>query len=835
LTVGRLAHARVRQRQLMAIAPLVAVAYPVACAALGGPLDAQLPFAIIPVGLAGWVFRIRAGVVVALLELAAVISIGSGRATIDPGLIPIALLLVAVGIAVGYLRNVREVLTQQAREAEALAEATGVLVAGAAARETMQGILSAAVGVVPSTVAAFVVSNATGDMLHVAATLGGPLEYIGRPYPVTTGVTGRAWRTGVIERIDDVLRDSDYIGVRHTSLCALLVPIIRDGRTRGVLYFERDSQQPYTPRDVRIMRALADHAWIALRSEERSHALVAATDRFAAAFGAAPSGLIISTLPDGRIVDANDAFLTLVHRTRLEVIGQTTGELGLTDAETSTRLGAIFARDGRLSSVSVQTDRLGSTTRHFLVSSEIADIGGERHVVTSTTDVTQAKLAALANEQLALYDVLTGLPNRNLFARRVGEALAVATVAGRAMAVLIIDLDHFKDVNDTFGHGTGDELLRAVGERIRAVVPKEETAARLGGDEFAILLDGSALAALRVADNIRRTLEAPFDLEGHAVGVSASIGISFFPEHGDNESALLKHADVALYAAKATGGGAMVYAAAFDAHSPARLALAAELQLAIARNELLLHYQPIVALRPWRCTGVEALVRWPHTDRGLIPPADFIPTAERSGLIKPLTDWVVGRALAQGRHWSSSGDPLEMSMNISMRNLLDPTLPDVVGRHILDNAIDPSRVCLEITESVAMADPERTVGVLTRLRDIGVRLAIDDFGTGQSSLAYLRRLPVQTLKIDRSFIAGLTKDDASRSIVRATIEVGHALGLVVTAEGVEDSAQLVALQELGCDNAQGYFIARPMSGPEVPAWLAAHPANALERARPTPA
>src|SRR4029077_19688382 len=272
-------------------------------------------------------------------------------------------------------------------------------------------------------------------------------------------------------------------------------------------------------------------------------------------------------------------------------------------------------------------------------------------------------------------------------------------------------------------------------------------------------------------------------LEGHAIGISASIGISFFPEHGDTESALLQRADIALYGAKATGGGTMVYAAALDAHSPARLALTAELQRAIAADELVLHYQPVVALRAGQCNGVEALVRWPHPERGLVPPADFIPAAERSGLIKPLTEWVVGRALARARDWRVGPELVDIAVNISMRNLLDPNLPGNVARHIADLGIEPARVCLELTESIAMADPERTIGVLMQLHDIDVHIAIDDFAPGPSSLAYLRRLPVHALKIDRTFIAGLAHDSVRRSIVYNTVNLLPSLALSVRVHG----------------------------------------------------
>ena len=808
---------------------LVAAGYPLAFALLYGDFGPEtLPFAIIPVGLAAWVFRVRAALAFAAFELLAgsavlkLNDVAGSNGVIVQDEIPTVMLVLIVAVSIGHLRNVRDDLMHRAREAEALTGATAALVAGAAAQETLHGILTAAMGVVPSSVAAFVVPDAATGGLRVAAMLGNSDELIGRTYPSTEGISGRAWRTGEIQRVDDVTKDPSYLSWTSSSRSALAVPVARDGVKRGILYLEDEALARYTSRDVRVMSMLVGHAWIALRAEEGRQALGVATDRFAAAFGAAPSGLIISTIPDNKIVDANAAFLALIGRSRAEVVGQTTRALGLIDAESAARIGERFARDGRLTSATVQTDWLGGVVRHFLVSAEIADIGGEPHVITSITEVTEAKQAALDNERLALYDLLTDLPNRNLFARRVEDALVAAARTGRPVAVLLIDLDHFKDVNDTFGHRFGDLLLRAVGTRIRAVLPAQETVARLGGDEFAILLDAGAPDALRVAESIRRSLVATVELEGHAIGISASIGISFFPEHGQTETVLLQRADIALYAAKATGGGTTVYAAALDAHSPARLALTAELQRAIAADELVLHYQPVVALRAGGRTGVEGLVRWSHPDRGLISPADFIPAAERSGLIKPLTEWVLGRAIAQARDWRAGDDAVQIAVNISMRNLLDPVLPDRVARHIADNTIDPKRVCLEITESVAMADPERTLGVLMRLHDIGVRLAIDDFGTGQSSLAYLRRLPVQILKIDKSFIAGLVEDDTSASIVKATIDVGHALGLAVVAEGVEDERQLLAVRALGCDHAQGFLIARPMSDSDIPGWLAAH-------------
>jgi predicted signal transduction protein with EAL and GGDEF domain len=310
------------------------------------------------------------------------------------------------------------------------------------------------------------------------------------------------------------------------------------------------------------------------------------------------------------------------------------------------------------------------------------------------------------------------------------------------------------------------------------------------------------------------TLGSPNEEE---IRIARTLGVSFFPEHGDTESALLRRADIALYAAKARGGGTMVYAAALDAHSPARLALTAQLQRAVATNELLLHYQPVVA-RAGGHTGVEAFVRWRHPDRGLSPPADFIPTAERSGLIKPLTEWVVGQAIWQRRDWCIGQDELQIAVNISMRNRLDPILR-TASPNISPTAIDPSRLRLEITESVAMANPEQTLGVPMRLHDIGVRIAIDDLGTGHSSLAHLRRLPVQTLKIDRTFIAGFGDDDEAERMSQLDRRLD---------DRSRGGAAAAGAPRARLRPRPGLFIARPMSAAEVPIWIAAHPAVPYE-------
>ncbi len=422
---------------------------------------------------------------------------------------------------------------------------------------------------------------------------------------------------------------------------------------------------------------------------------------------------------------------------------------------------------------------------------------------------------------LALFDALTDLPNRSLLHDRLTQALAQARRDRGHVALLVMDLDRFKEVNDSFGHHAGDELLRQIGPRLAAPLRETDTVARLGGDEFAVLLPAADAAAARdVASRVLRSLAQPFVVEGQALDVGASIGIAIAPDHGDEAAVLLQHADVAMYAAKRALGSFALYATEDEENGAERLALMAELRRAIERDELLLQYQPIVELRSGELRGLEALVRWPHPQRGLIPPGAFIGLAERSGLIRQLSLWVLDAGLRQARAWHDDGMRVPISLNLSMRNLLDPQLPDVVAGLLVRSRVDPKLVTFEITEGALMADQDRAARTVAALRDIGVRIAIDDFGTGYSSLAYLARLAVDEVKIDRSFIAHLTTDPSSAAIIRATIELAHTLRFTVVAEGVEDEITREELTRLGVDSMQGYLISRPMDAAVVPTWVA---------------
>ena len=415
-------------------------------------------------------------------------------------------------------------------------------------------------------------------------------------------------------------------------------------------------------------------------------------------------------------------------------------------------------------------------------------------------------------QRRADYDDLTGLPNRTLFRRQLGEALHAGDLDA---VVLLLDVDHFKEVNDALGHELGDELLRGIGERLAALCD-DETVARLGGDEFAILLrHGSAAQAEAFAARIHDALEQPFELGGFSLEVAASVGIAVFGEHGEDADALLQHADVAMYIAKGARAGTAVYSAEQDTNDAERLALAGELRRAIEQEELVVHYQPKADLQNGRIVGVEALVRWIHPERGFIPPDRFIGIAERTGLIKPLSRYVLRVAIDQCAAWAADGLDLHVAVNLTIPDLLDLELPDRIAAMLAGAGVPADRLELEVTESTILADPFRVRHVIDRLNELGIGLAIDDFGTGYSSLAYLKQLPVQTIKIDRSFVMDMLESESDAAIVRSTIDLARNLGLRVVAEGVETEAMWDALREQGCTLAQGYLISKPVSAADL--------------------
>ncbi|HEY4081597.1 MAG TPA: EAL domain-containing protein [Burkholderiaceae bacterium] len=434
-------------------------------------------------------------------------------------------------------------------------------------------------------------------------------------------------------------------------------------------------------------------------------------------------------------------------------------------------------------------------------------------------DVTQDRLAEQKVHELARFDGLTGLPNRNMFLGELDRAIARGRRKGEHFAVCFIDLDRFKTVNDTLGHSAGDELLRSMATRLRSALREADLVARLGGDEFVVLLEGNSdvHSLTTIAEKLLTAIGEPMLLHSHRFLVTGSIGIGLFPNDGEDSATLLKHADAAMYLAKEKGkNNVQFYTAELAKQAAQQFELESALQLALLNDEFLLHYQPKVDIASGAMIGVEALLRWQHPTRGMVPPMDFIPLAEECGLILPVGRWVIEAACRQIHAWRRAGlEPPSIAVNLSARQFASSTLVDDITAALAAHEVVPAQLEVELTESVLMADPEWANQVLQQLHRLGIRISIDDFGTGYSSLSYLKRFPAQTVKIDRSFIHGLPVDKDDIAITEAVIAMAHSLRLKVVAEGVETAEQLDTLRRLHCDEAQGYLLGRPMPAAEL--------------------
>jgi diguanylate cyclase (GGDEF)-like protein len=474
-----------------------------------------------------------------------------------------------------------------------------------------------------------------------------------------------------------------------------------------------------------------------------------------------------------------------------------------------------------LRSLVTASEKLGrghydETLQHTERPDEIGDLARAFDQMRTDVAVQRSEI-----HDLAYRDRLTGLPNRLSFRDAAHEAISQCTDPDAGVAVIMLDLDRFKHVNDVLGYAFGDQLLKAVAGRLtQHTMRGRDLVARLGGDEFAILLrNGDAEHATAIAARIARSFEAPLMLEDQTVDLSAGIGIACWPAHAANADALLSRAEVAMYAAKRRTEAAVVYDPAIDSASTQTLSLLSELRRALELGELRLYLQPKIELNDARLVGAEALLRWQHPARGMVPPMDFIPFAEQTGFVRQLTLWIFDEA---ARHWSAlqRHGGLRISVNLSTRDLLDKELPDKLNGILQRHGVPAQGFCLEITESAIMDDPQRAEATLSRLSERGFKLSIDDFGTGYSSLAYLKRLPVHELKIDKSFVMAMERDDDDAKIVRSTIDLAHNLGLSVVAEGVENVSTWQQLRDLDCDEAQGYHMSRPLAADDFDIWVA---------------
>lgn len=443
-----------------------------------------------------------------------------------------------------------------------------------------------------------------------------------------------------------------------------------------------------------------------------------------------------------------------------------------------------------------------------------------------TLDVMRTSIAARESRitELAYKDALTGLPNRMRFNDLLQQAAKTTTGAGQVMSILIMDLDRFKQVNDVLGHHVGDQLLIEVSKRLQNVVlRKSDIVARIGGDEFAVLLpDRAGEDAITVAQRILKALDAPLELQGQFIDISGSIGISAYPKHGIKAAELMSRADIAMYVAKQSGNGYALFDQKLDQCCDHGLSLLTDLRRAIEDHEFILHFQPKIELATGICCSAEVLIRWNHPTRGWIAPDQFIPFAERTGFIRVITRWVLENACAQAAEWCRQGTPLGINVNISTRDLINQDFPALASEILQNTGLPTSLLCLEITEGAVMDDPLRALTSLQSLDAMGIKMSIDDFGTGYSSLAYLKKLPVQELKIDRSFVMHMDANIEDEVIVRSTIELAHNMNMKVVAEGVEHAQVVDRLKQLGCDQAQGYFFSRPLPAAEFSAWASKH-------------
>ncbi len=463
----------------------------------------------------------------------------------------------------------------------------------------------------------------------------------------------------------------------------------------------------------------------------------------------------------------------------------------------------------------------------------VAPLAFARQMFTRTHSLQEAtnELAAkqAENEHQALHDSLTGLPNRVLFQQRLTEAIDAARLRGGRIAVMLMDLDHFKEVNDTLGHHFGDLLLKEIGPRLSTVLRDGDTMARLGGDEFGVLLPElpDDEVAFSIARRLLEELGEPVSVEGLALDIAGSLGIAIFPTQGQNAESLLRRADVAMYVAKEAGGGYEVYASEMDKHNPSRLTLVSQVRPGLERQEFEMYFQPKVRLNDGRVAGAEALIRWNHPERGIVAPDEFIPLVEKTVLLGPLTSYVMEHVMRQWRIWADEGMAIPIAINLSPRSLLDRNLPTETANLLERFEMPASFLRMELTENFLMSDSGRSISVLDELARVGVSLSIDDFGTGYSSLSYLKRLPIDEIKIDRSFVTNMNAEGDDFMIVRATVDLGKNLGLRVVAEGVEDRETFDRLADFGCDEAQGFYISRPMPLDEFGRWLSVRSPEAI--------
>jgi diguanylate cyclase (GGDEF)-like protein/PAS domain S-box-containing protein len=637
--------------------------------------------------------------------------------------------------------------------------------------------------------------------------------------------------------VSDIATDPLWSDYRELALKAGVgscwsTPIFAtDGALLGTFALYHSQPRECGDDDADLVELATHLAGIAIERARSGQAARESEERYRDLFENANEPIATVTMGE-EITEVNRAFEQVLGYTRVELIGTNLAEYMTASGLEASQRATMNKLSGEVSGTTFEQEFVAKDGHTVIleVSSRVIEVNGHAAGVQGICrDVTARKEAELElrrlsdlNRHQALHDSLTGLPNRAHFRQQVEHAIDEDDADGPELAVLLLDLDRFKEINDTLGHHYGDLLLGELARRLESVLRPADSVARLGGDEFGILvpqLSGSSNDLEQTLAQILAALKKPFHVDGLPLYVEASIGVARYPADGRDVDLLLQRADVAMYLAKDSGTPHAIYTAELDHHDTASLTLLSELPRAIKNRELVLHYQPKLDVVSGELAGIEALIRWQHPTRGLIPPIDFVPAAEKTGLIQPLTRYVLNEALGHLSRLQEQGQQITIAVNLSMRNLHDPTLPEQVAKLLDAWQLPGERLTFEITESAIVSDPAGTKDVIRRLRELGVGIAIDDFGTGYTSLAYLARLAITQLKIDRSFVMNMNANADDAAIVRAIITLGHDLNLEVVAEGVETVAAYDELARLGCDTIQGYWLSRPLPPAELSEWL----------------
>ncbi|MGZ5223651.1 MAG: PAS domain S-box protein [Burkholderiales bacterium] len=658
--------------------------------------------------------------------------------------------------------------------------------------------------------------------------------------PQSGGLLRRAWIEkvptwlGSIDEVDSFRRKASCLKLGFRSAYAF--PILAHDERVGLMeFFGRDRREPDDAL-LQVTGAIANQIGQYIRRKQAEESLQESEQQLRAMFENAEVGIAITGV-DMRYLRVNDKFCGIVGYSREELLQMVTSDVNLNENVEQMKNTRRRMVGDQLTSPTVEKQLVRKDGSLVWVSIAVslvrASDGSPRHFMAVIQDISESKRAAAALKeseeqfrQLAHYDILTRLPNRALFYDRLAHSLAAAKRNGWILAVLFIDVDRFKNVNDTFGHAAGDQLLKQVSQRLSECVRSDDTVGRLSGDEFAVVLTRLTAAedAATVAKKIVNVLNTPFQLEGAELFVTASIGITVFPSDSPEQDTLIRNADVAMYRAKDRGrNNYQFYTPEMNRRTREMLSMEGELRRALGRDEFVLHFQPKVSLTTGHISGVEALLRWRHPERGLVPPGEFIPLLEETGLIVQAGDWVLRAVCRQVNQWRQNGiRPLPVAINLSARQFLAPDLAQNI-RHILEeHQVEAELLEVEITESSVMTNAEEAIRTLEYLESLGVQCAIDDFGTGYSSLSYLKRFPLRALKIDRSFVRDITTDPDDATITQAVISMAHSLGLKVVAEGVETEAQLAFLARYACDEMQGFLFSKPVPGEDCGKLIADH-------------